>query len=99
MWMIIDASQGGLFRSLGKGLGCVLIKSTLGPGKTQKGWRLEGEGYAGAMGDKRGQFTSNLGLRWTFPSQAGGRQVSRTGINKGKCYVQNICNLCRMNDE
>jgi hypothetical protein len=64
--MIIDASQGGLFRSLGRGLGCVLIKSTLGPGKTQKGWRLEGEGLAGAMGDKRGQFTSNLGLRWTF---------------------------------
>jgi hypothetical protein len=61
-----------LFRSLGKGLGCVLIKSTLGPGKTQKGWRLEGEGYAGAMGDKKGQFTSNLGLRRTFPSQLEG---------------------------
>jgi hypothetical protein len=61
-----------LFRSLGKGLGCVLIKSTLGPGKTQKGWKLEGEGYTGAMGDKKGQFTSNLGLRWTFPSQLEG---------------------------
>ena len=70
--MIIDASQGGLFRLLGKGLGCVLIKSTLGPGKTQKGWKLEGEGYTGAMGDKKGQFTSNLGLRWTFPSQLEG---------------------------
>ncbi len=42
-----------LFRSLGKGLGCVLIKSTLGPGKTQKGWGLEGEGYAEQWGTKR----------------------------------------------
>jgi hypothetical protein len=61
-----------VFRSLGRGLGCVLIKSTLGPGKTQRGWRLEREGHAGAMGNKRGQFTSNLGLRWTFPSQLEG---------------------------
>ncbi len=53
-------------------MGCVLIKSTLGPGKTQKGWRMKGEGYAGAMGDKKGQFTSNLGLRWIFPSQLEG---------------------------
>jgi hypothetical protein len=80
-------------------LGCVLIKSTLGPGKTQKGWRLEGEGYARAMGDKRGQFTSNLRRGRTIPVTAGGRQVSRIGVSKGKCYVQNICNLCRMNDE
>ncbi len=69
---MLHIMQTPLFRSLGKGLGCVLIKSTLGPGKTQKGWRLEGEGYAGAMGDKKGQFTSNLGLRWTFPSQLEG---------------------------
>jgi hypothetical protein len=41
-----------LCRILGKGLGCVLIKSTLGPGKTQKGWRVGREGYVGAMGDK-----------------------------------------------
>ncbi len=61
-----------LFRSLGKGLGCVLIKSTLGSGKTQKGGKLGGVGNAGAMGDKKGQFTSNLGLRWTFPSQLEG---------------------------
>ncbi len=55
-----------MFRLVGRGLGCILIKSTLGPGKTQEGWRLEGEGLAGAIGDKRGQFTSNRGLRWTF---------------------------------
>jgi hypothetical protein len=55
-----------LFRLVGRGLGCILIKSTLGPGKTQEGWRLEGEGLAGAIGDKRGQFTSNRGLKWTF---------------------------------
>ncbi len=66
MRMLIDASQGGLFRSLGKGLGCVLIKSTLSSGKTQQGWKMGGEGCTGAMGDKKGQFTNNLGLRWTF---------------------------------
>ena len=92
--MVIDASQGGLFRSLGKGLGCVLIKSTLGPGKTQKGWRLEGEGYAGAMGDKKGQFTSNLGLEGTTRFTTGGRQVSRrAGFLRGsamnKLYIKN----------
>jgi hypothetical protein len=40
-----------LFRTLGKGLGCVLIKSTLGPGKTQKGWKLGREGNGGQRGD------------------------------------------------
>jgi hypothetical protein len=75
--MVIDASQGGLFRSLGKGLGCVLIKSTLGPGKTQKGWRLEGEGYTGAMGDKKGTVHEQPGTEVDIPVTAGGRQVSR----------------------
>jgi hypothetical protein len=70
--MVIDASQGGLFRSLGKGLGCVLIKSTLGPGKTQKGWRLEGEGYAGAMGDKKGTVYEQPGTEVDIPSQLEG---------------------------
>ncbi len=88
-----------MFRSLGKGLGCVLIKSTLGPGKTQKGWKLEGEGYAGAMGDKKGTVYEQPGTEVDTTVTAGGRQVSGIGINKGKCYVQNICNLCRMNDE
>ena len=70
--MVIDASQGGLFRSLGKGLGCVLIKSTLGPGKTQKGWRLEGEGYTGAMGDKKGTVYEQPGTEVDIPSQLEG---------------------------
>jgi hypothetical protein len=70
--MVIDASQGGLFRSLGKGLGCVLIKSTLGPGKTQKGWRLEGEGYARAMGDKKGTVYKQPGTEVDIPSQLEG---------------------------
>ncbi len=55
-----------VFRSLGRGLGCVLIKSTLGPGENPEGVEDGGEGGAGATGDKKGQFTSNLGLRWTF---------------------------------
>jgi hypothetical protein len=39
-----------LCRILGKGLGCVLIKSTLGSGKTQKGW-MHGS-YGGQWGTK-----------------------------------------------
>ena len=72
MRMLIDAPQGGLFRSLGKGLGCVLIKSTLGPGENPEGVEVGRGGMHGTMGDKKGQFTSNLGLRWTFPSQLEG---------------------------
>ena len=59
-------------------------------------------GRGGVSGSNRGQkgtVYKQPGTEVDFPSQAGGRQVSRTGINKGKCYVQNICNLCRMNDE
>ena len=58
-----------------------------------------GEGHAGAMGDKKGTVYEEPGTEVDFPSQAGGRQVSRTGVNKGKCYVQNLCKLCCMNDE
>ncbi len=97
--MAIDASQGGLFRILGKGLGCVLIKSTLGPAKTQKGWKLGGEGYTGAMGDKKGTVYEQPGTEVDIPVTTGGCQVSRNGVSKGKCYVQNICNLCRMHVE
>ncbi len=88
--MVIDASQGGLFRILGKGLGCVQIKSTLGPGKTQKGWELGREGYMGAMGDKKGTVYEQPGTEVDIPVTAGGCQVSRGGVSKGKCYVQNI---------
>ncbi len=61
-----------LFRSLGKGLGCVLIKSTLGTGKTQKGRGLEGEGYARAMGDKKGTVYKQPGTEVDIPSQLEG---------------------------
>ena len=59
-------------RILGKGLGCVLIKSTLGPGKTQKGWKLGGEGYTGAMGDKKGTVYKQPGTEVDIPSQLEG---------------------------
>jgi hypothetical protein len=50
-----------------------------------------GEGRVhGSNGGQRGQFTSNLGLRWAIPVTAGGCQVSRSGFSKGKCYVQNV---------
>jgi hypothetical protein len=61
-----------VFRSLGKGLGCVLIKSTLSPGKTQEGWKLGGEGCTGAMGDKKGAVYEQPGTEVDFPSQLEG---------------------------
>ncbi len=70
-----------LFATLGAGLGCVLIKSTLGFQGSPEG------GAMGSNGGQRGQFTSNLGLRRTIRITAGGRQVSKGGIIKGKCYV------------
>ena len=76
-----------MFCTLGEGLGCVLIKSTLGSGETQKGGM---QGAMGSNGGQRGQFTSNLGPRRTIRVTAGGRQVSKGGIIKGKCYVQTI---------
>jgi hypothetical protein len=90
MRIVIDASQGGLCRILGKGLGCVLIKSTLGPGKPRRDGSWGKGRVHGSNGGQRGQFTSNLGLRWTIPVTAGGCQVSRSGNSKGKCYVQNV---------
>jgi hypothetical protein len=41
-----------LCRSLGKGLGCVLIKSTLGPGENPEGVE---DGRGGMHGDNGGQ--------------------------------------------
>jgi hypothetical protein len=52
--------------------------------ETQGGLGFWREGYKGPTGDEMGQFTSNLGLRWTIPVTAGGCQVSREGISKGK---------------
>jgi hypothetical protein len=69
MRMLIDASQGGLFRSLGKGLGCVLIKSTLSSGKTQQGWKI---GKGGAMGGQKGTVYEQPGTEVDFPSQLEG---------------------------
>jgi hypothetical protein len=53
-------------------------------GETQGGLGFWREGCKGPTGDKMGQFTSNLGLRWTIPVTAGGCQVSKEGISKGK---------------
>ena len=79
-----------MFATLGEGLGCVLIKSTLGF------WGSPGGRDAGNNGEQwgtRGQFTSNLGLKRTTRITAGGRQVSkRAGFLKGsamnKLYIR-----------
>ena len=72
MWMLIDAPQGGLFRSLGKGLGCVLIKSTLSPGKTQQGWKIGRGGVHGSNGGQKGTVYEQPGTEVDFPSQLEG---------------------------
>jgi hypothetical protein len=88
-----------VFRILGKGLGCVLIKSTLGPGKTQKGWKLGREGYTGATGDKKETVYEQPGTEVDIPVTAGGCQVSRNGVVRGSAMYRIYCNLCRMHVE
>jgi hypothetical protein len=59
-------------------------------------------GRGGVSGSNRGQkgtVYKQPGTEVDFPSQAGGRQVSRAGVNKGEVHVQNSCNLYCMNDE
>ncbi len=70
-----------MFATLGKGLGCVLIKSTLGYRGSPEG---RDAGNNGEHWGTRGQFTSDLGLKWTTRITAGGRQVSkRAGFSRG----------------
>ncbi len=71
-------------RILGKGLGCVLIKSTLGSGKTQKGWM---HGSNGEQRGTKGTVYKQPGTEVDHPVTAGGCQVSRGGDIKGKCYA------------
>ncbi len=78
---VIDASQGGLLATLGEGLGCVLIKSTLGFGENPEG---RDAGNNGEQWGTRGQFTSNLGLKRTIRITAGGRQVSKGRDSQGE---------------
>jgi hypothetical protein len=79
-----------MFATLGEGLGCVLIKSTLGFRGSPEGGDVRNNGEQWGT---RGQFTSNLGLRRTTRVTAGGRQVSKGGIIKGKCYEQTVYKL------
>ncbi len=80
-------------------MGCVLIKSTLGPGENPGGVEDGRGGVHGDNGGQKGTVYEQPGTEVVISVTAGGRQVSGIGLNKGKCYVQNICNLCRMNDE
>ncbi len=61
---------------------------------------MGGEGCAGTTGDKKGQFTSNLGLRWTFPSQLEGAKEVELGLVRGsamyRLYVTRV--VWMMND-
>ncbi len=58
-----------------------------------------GGGVHGSNGGQKGTVYEQPGTEVDIPVTAGGRQVSRIGFSKGRCYVQNICNLCRMNVE
>ncbi len=58
-------------------------------------------GVRGSNGGQKGTVYEQPGTEVDISVTAGGRQVSRIGFSKGskgKCYVQNIYNLCRMND-
>ncbi len=70
-----------MLATLGEGLGCVLIRSTLGFwGSPERGdVRNNGEQWG-----TRGQFTSNLGLKKTIRITAGGRQVSKGRDSQGE---------------
>ncbi len=80
-------------------MGCVLIKSTLGPGENPEGVEDERGGMRGDNGGQKGTVYEQPGTEVDTSVTAGGRKVSGIGVNKGKCYVQNVGNLCRMNDE
>ncbi len=70
-----------MLATLGEGLGCVLIKSTLGFGENPEG---RDAGNNGEQWGTRGQFTSNLGLKRTIRITAGGRQVSKGRDSQGE---------------
>ncbi len=106
MGIVIDASQGGLCRILGRGLGCVLIKSTLGSGKTQKGWMHgsngEQRGTKGTVYKQPGTEVDHSCHSWRVPSkwkgvQRGVRRNSKGSKGKlrresrGNCAMY-ICN-------
>ncbi len=64
-----------MFRSLGKGLGCVLIKSTLGPGENPGGVEDERGGMHGDNGGQKGQKETvyeQPGTEVDIPSQLEG---------------------------
>ena len=44
-------------------------------------------GEGGATGDKKGTVYEQPGTEVDIPVTAGGCQVSRNGVSKGKCYV------------
>ncbi len=86
-----------MFATLGEGLGCVLIKSTLGFRGSPEGRDARNNGEQWGT---RGQFTRNLGLRRTTHVTAGGRQVSKAGLSRGSAMYKLYINHTRvcMND-
>ncbi len=61
-----------LFRSLGKGLGCVLIKSTLGPGENPEGVEVGRGGMSGDNGGQKGTVYEQPGTEVDISVTAGG---------------------------
>jgi hypothetical protein len=64
-----NSCQYWVLATLGEGLGCVLIKSTLGFRGSPEGRDAGNNGEQWGTG---GQFTSNLGLKRTLASQQEG---------------------------
>ena len=59
-------------RSLGRGLGCVLIKSTLGPGENPEGVEVGRGGMHGDNGGQKGTVYEQPGTEVDFLSQLEG---------------------------
>ena len=72
MSLLIDAPQGGLFCPLGRGLGCVLIKSTFGSGENPEGREVGRGGVRGSNGGQKGTVYEQPGTKVDFPSQLEG---------------------------
>jgi hypothetical protein len=69
-------------------LGCVLIKSTLGPGENPEGVEVGRGGMRGGNGGQKGTVYEQPGTGVDISVTAGGRQVSRIGLVRGSAMYR-----------
>jgi hypothetical protein len=69
-------------------LGCVLIKSTLGPGENPEGVEVGRGGMHGDNGGQKGTVYEQPGTEVDISVTAGGRQVSGIGLIRGSACTE-----------